>query len=103
MSDTRSHLKSVNELFTHDKKIWLKVSSALQNISNEKLNYTGADSRTLYTSNDFIYASWPVLVFIFWVMSSHILGLLDVLLLLVHGHLCIEKNPHLASKNCISD
>ena len=72
VSDTRSHLKSVNELFTHDKKIWLKVSSALQNISNEKLNYTGADSRTLYTSNDFIYASWPVLVFIFWVMSSHI-------------------------------
>ena len=77
VSDFNSNMKSFNDVLKADMIIWDKVYSVLHEEETEEVEdgITSASSSTLEnktTTQEIIHQAWPIIVFVFWVVSSHV-------------------------------
>lgn len=78
-SGSMSHFKTFNDVITKDKNIWKQIYSALDQstestmaLDSETIDVTPKSSDVNGVFVDIIHKAWPVVVFLFWVISSHI-------------------------------
>lgn len=77
ISDTKSDFTTLKDVIDADKKIWKQIYSVLNKDDNTSEESATAGVSVAADDNDvlvtgFIHSAWPVLVFLFWVVSSHI-------------------------------
>lgn len=76
ISDAKSDLTTLKDVIDADKKIWKQIYSVLDEDATLEESTTAsvsvaADNTDLLVVG-FIHRAWPIFVFIFWVVSSHI-------------------------------
>lgn len=74
ISDAKPTKSALKEVIRTDRNIWKQIYSTLNNIEAEDAAELGSETTRASTREDFllIHRAWPILVFIFWVVSSHI-------------------------------
>ena len=68
ISDAKSESVSMKEVVEMDRNIWKQIYSALRKEDGESDPFLEENDVVA----DFIHGAWPILVFVFWVVSSHI-------------------------------
>ena len=77
ISDTKSDIQTFNDVIKADAKIWEQIYSALMKeddgngVQSERVS-VDLSATTDKTINKMVHWAWPILVFIFWVVSSHV-------------------------------
>lgn len=69
ISNTKSEGLTMNKVVEVDLYIWKQIYSALKKESTESDPLLEENEDVVV---DFIHGAWPILVFVFWVVSSHI-------------------------------
>ena len=92
VSNQKSNAISINDIFKIDKEIWKQIYSSLPGYDarseegTHKVDIKAGDRDVIV---DFIHQVWPVLVFLFWVVSSHIWVYWMLHFLWIIGYFCI--------------